>query len=209
MSTKDLEPKEFKALFFIRDQILYRGKTPSLQLISDHLGFKSRRSASMLIDRLAEKGYIERTALGNLRLLKDIDGKAQANRVIELPLVGAVPCGLPLLAEENTEAYVQVSQRIAKPGAQYFLLRATGDSMNQAGINDGDILVVRQQPVADDGEKVVALLGDSATVKEFRRKGDNVVLVPRSSNPIHQPIVLDNDFMVQGVVVATLPDIYS
>jgi len=209
MSTSKLDPKEFKALFFIRDQILYRGKTPSLQLISDHLGFKTRRSASLLIDRLAEKGYLERTALGNLRLLKDLDGKAQANRVIEIPLVGAVPCGLPLLAEENTEAYIPVSQRIAKPGAQYFLLRAMGDSMDKAGINDGDILVVRQQPVADEGEKVVALLGDSATVKEFRRKGNHVVLMPRSSNPTHQPIVLENDFMVQGVVVATLPDIYS
>ena len=189
--------------------MLYRGKTPTLQLISDHLGFKTRRSASMLIERLADKGYIERTPLGNLRLLKDLDGRAQTERVVTIPLVGSVPCGLPLLAEENTEAFIPVSQRIAKPGAQYFLLRAMGDSMDKAGINDGDILVVRQQPVADEGENVVALLGDSATVKEFRRKGDKVVLMPRSSNAAHQPIVLENDFMVQGVVVATLPDIFN
>ncbi len=120
-----------------------------------------------------------------------------------------MPCGLPLLAEENTEALIPVSQRIAKPGAQYFLLRAAGDSMDKAGINDGDILVVRQQPVAEEGQKIVALIGDSATVKEFRRRGDKVVLMPRSSNPVHQPIVLEGDFMVQGVVIATLPDIFN
>lgn len=209
MSANDLNPKDFKALFFIRDSILYRGKTPTLQAICDHVGFKSRRSASLLIERLVAKGYVERTPLGNLRLLKDIDGKVRTDRVVEIPLVGSVPCGLPLLAEENIEARIPVSQRIAKPGAQYFLLRAIGDSMDEAGISDGDILVVRQQPVADEGQKVVALIGDSATVKEFRRRGDKVVLMPRSSNPAHQPIILDSEFMVQGVVVETLPDIFS
>lgn len=209
MATTDLDPKALKALLFIRDQIVYRGKSPSLQAISDHLGFKARRSASLLIDRLATKGYLERTELGNLRILKDIGGKISADRVIEVPLVGNVPCGLPLLAEENIEAYIPVSQRIARPGAQYFLLRAMGDSMNMAGIDDGDILVVRQQPVAMAGDKVVALIDDSATVKEYRPERDKIVLMPRSSNPSHQPIVLEGDFLVQGVVIATLPDIFK
>lgn len=81
--------------------------------------------------------------------------------------------------------------------------------MNQAGIRDGDILVVRQQPVAQEGEKVVALIDGSATAKEFRRRGDKIVLMPRSTDPKHQPIVLDSDFMIQGVVVAALPNIYE
>lgn len=204
MNTTSPDPKEFKGLFFIRDSIIYRGKTPSLRAISEHMGFKSPRSASLLIDRLIKKGYLERTPLGNLRLLKDIDGKVHTERVVELPLVGFVPCGLPLLAEENIEAWIPVSQRIAKPGAQYFLLRAMGDSMDRSGIKDGDLLIVRQQPVAENGDRVVALIGDSATVKEFQRKGDKVVLMPRSNNPVHQPIILSGDFMIQGVVVDTL-----
>lgn len=170
------------------------------------MGFGSSRSAALLIERLVDLGYLERTAMGSLRLLKDLGGRTETERVVEIPLVGSVPCGLPLLAEENIEAWVPVSQRIAKPGAQYFLLRATGDSMNKSGIKDGDLLVVRQQPVADNGERVVALIGDDATVKEFQRKGDKVVLVPRSSNPAHKPIILEGDFMVQGVVINSIPN---
>ncbi len=120
--------------------------------------------------------------------------------------MGTVPCGLPLLAEENTEAWIPVSQRLAKPGAQYFLLHAVGDSMDQRGIHEGDLLLVRQQPVAENGDRIVALLGEEATVKEFRREGGKIVLMPRSSNPVHKPIILDSDFMIQGVVVDTLPN---
>lgn len=206
MSTKSLNPRDFKGIFFIRDYIIYRGKSPTLREISKHMGFGSSRSAALLIQRLVDLGYLERTAMGSLRLLKDLGGRTETERIVEIPLVGSVPCGLPLLAEENIEAWVPVSQRIAKPGAQYFLLRATGDSMNKSGIKDGDLLVVRQQPVADSGERVVALIGDDATVKEFQRKGDKVILMPRSSNPAHKPIILEGDFMVQGVVINSIPN---
>lgn len=206
MSTKDLNPRDFKGLFYIRDYIIYRGKSPTLREISKHMGFGSSRSGALLIQRLIEQGYLERTAMGSLRLLKDLGGKTGTERIIEIPLVGSVPCGLPLLAEENIEAWVPVSQRIAKPGAQYFLLRAVGNSMDKSGIKDGNLLVVRQQPVADNGERVVALIGDDATVKEFQRKGDKVILMPRSSDPAHKPIILEGDFMVQGVVINSIPN---
>jgi repressor LexA len=101
---------------------------------------------------------------------------------------------------------VPVSQRIARPGAVYFLLHAVGDSMDEAGINDGDLVLVRQQPVADEGQKIVALIDDEATIKEFRRKKEKVVLAPRSSNPRHRPIILDQEFIIQGVVIDTLPN---
>jgi len=202
-----LQPKDFRALMFIRDELRYRGKSPTLREIQAHLGFKSPRSAQLVVNRLIKNGFIERTVGKNLRILKDIDSHNQSERVITLPLVGTVPCGVPLLAQENVEAMIPVSQKLAKPGAQYFLLRAQGDSMNQAGIEDGDLLLVRQQPVANYGEQVVALIGDEATVKEFNRKNDKVVLRPRSSNPKHQPIILDEDFMIQGVVIDILPNL--
>jgi len=202
-----LQPKDFRALMFIRDELRYRGKSPTLREIQAHLGFKSPRSAQLVVNRLIKNGFIERTVGKNLRILKDIDSHNQSERVITLPLVGTVPCGVPLLAQENVEAMIPVSQKLAKPGAQYFLLRAQGDSMNQAGIEDGDLLLVRQQPVANYGEQVVALIGDEATVKEFNRKNDKVVLRPRSNNPKHQPIILDEDFMIQGVVIDILPNL--
>lgn len=206
MNKRNLDPKEFKALFFIRNGIVYRGKSPSLRAIGEYLGFKSPRSAYVLVDRLIKKGYLEKTSLGNIRVIRDIDDRNNTEQVIELPLVGTAPCGLPMLAEENIEAMIPVSQKLARPGAQYFLLRALGDSMDQAGINDGDLMLVRQQPVAENGDRVVAFIDDSATIKEFRRENDKVMLVPRSSNSDHKSIILDGDFMVQGVVINTLPD---
>jgi repressor LexA len=205
MGTNDLTTNEFKGLSYICAAILDRGRTPTLQAISDHVGFKSRRAASLLIDRLIKKGYVGRTQLGNLRVLKDMPGASPMERTIDIPLVGTAPCGLPLLAEENIEAMVSVSRRLARPGADYFLLRATGNSMNQAGIQDGDLVLVRQQPVAQNGERVVALLDDEATIKEFRRAGDKIMLVPRSDDASHQRIILNQDFIVQGVIVDTIP----
>jgi repressor LexA len=205
MSTNDLSPKEYKGLSYIRAAILDRGRAPTLQAISDHVGFRSRRAASLLIERLIKKGYAGRTQLGNLRILKDMPSATPMERTIDIPLVGMAPCGLPLLAEENIEATVSVSRQLARPGANYFLLRATGNSMNQAGIQDGDLVLVRQQPVAQNGERVVALLDDEATIKEFRRAGDKIMLVPRSDDKTHQPIILNRDFMVQGVIVDTIP----
>lgn len=206
MSSHQLKPKDQKGFNFIRSFILYRGRTPSLRAIAEHMDYGSPRSAAMLIERLTKKGYLARTPAGNLRLLREIDPQSLIGQVVELPLVGSVTCGLPMLAEENVEGWIRVSQRIAKPGATYFLLRARGDSMDQRGIQDGDLLLVRQQPVADNGDRVVALLADEATVKEFRRDGGKVLLVPRSSNSVHRAIVLESDFLIQGVVVDVLPD---
>lgn len=96
---------------------------------------------------------------------------------------------------------------MAKPGNTYFLLRAIGTSMNKAGINDGDLLLVKQQPAAENGDKVVALINNDATVKRFyldHEKGI-VILKPDSTYKKHQPIILSDDFIVQGVVVAVLP----
>ncbi|HSE56640.1 MAG TPA: transcriptional repressor LexA, partial [Candidatus Paceibacterota bacterium] len=128
---------------------------------------------------------------------------------INVPLVGSVSCGAPTLAEENIETYIPISTALAKKGSNYFLLRASGNSMNLAGINDKDILLVRQQDTAENGEKVVALINDEATVKFFEKTDDAVILRPKSTDSMHMPIVLTDNCQVQGVVVAVLPsDLY-
>ena len=111
------------------------------------------------------------------------------------------------MAEENIEGMISVSARLAPPTNRYFLLRAKGNSMNQKGIDDGDLVLIKQQKVADNGDLVVALIDDRATIKEFQRKGSVILLIPRSDNPSHQPIIMASDFLIQGRVVATIPKI--
>lgn len=105
------------------------------------------------------------------------------------PLLGIVRAGLPMYAEENIEGYIPIRQ---DDGAKYFWLRVRGDSMNAAGIDDGDQILVREQPEVENGEIAVVLVnGDEATVKQFRQEGNLVILTPRSMNPIHQPQIYD------------------
>jgi len=124
-----------------------------------------------------------------------------------VPLVGTISCGIPVLAEENVEAIIPVSIKLARPPEKYFLLRAKGDSMNQAGINDGELLLIRHQTTARNGDIVAALIDGEATVKEFHAAGEIVVLKPHSKNKKHQPIVLTKDFQIQGVVVTAIPKV--
>lgn len=200
-----LTKKENYGLKAVRRWFVEQGRGPSVRELTQEMGFGSTRTAVLLIDSLIEKGILRRGADGKLRLLKDAPESNLNARTVDVPLVGVVYCGAPIFAEENIEAYVPVSVSLASPGHRYFLLRADGDSMNQAGINDGDLLLVRQQPTADNGQRVVALIDDDVTVKQLEVTDEAVVLHPKSTNKEHQPIILDRDFLIQGVVVAALP----
>jgi len=125
--------------------------------------------------------------------------------MVRIPLVGSVPCGNPLFGEENIEEYIQVLKSKIRPGYKYFILRAKGDSMNQAGIQDEDLVLCRQQLKADTGDRVVALLGDNVTIKEYGPRKDGVrLLLPKSSNKIHNPIMPEEGASVQGIVQEVL-----
>jgi len=199
---KNTRDKDIAVLKFIRNMFINSGIGPSLREINEVTGGKSPRSASIILDRLEKDGFIKRE---NGKIFSIAFEKPNSVSTINIPLVGAVPCGAPMLAEQNIETYIPVSTALAKKGSNYFLLRATGDSMNLAGINDKDILLVRQQETADNGEKVIALIDEEATVKVLEKKDDVVILRPRSSNSSHKPIVLTNNCKIQGVVVAVLP----
>lgn len=205
---KNTRDKDIKVLKFIRNTFINSGMGPSLREINEVTGGggKSPRSASIILDRLEKDGFIKRE---NGKIVSIAFEKPNSVSTINIPLVGAVPCGAPMLAEQNIETYIPVSTALAKKGSNYFLLRATGDSMNLAGINDKDILLVRQQETADNGEKVIALIDEEATVKILEKKDGVVILRPKSSNSSHKPIVLSNNCQIQGVVVAVLPsDLY-
>src|SRR5688572_28404279 len=203
MTLTRLSPNEVQALRFIRNSIIH-SKSPSIRDIQKDLGYSSPRSAALIVEKLISAGYIERKDDGRLRLLKELPESETYARTVLVPLVGNAACGIPLLADENIETMVPVSTELAKPGHRYFLLRAKGDSMDQAGIADGDLVLVRQQSAADCGKIIVALIDDEATIKELHLSQNTVVLKPRSGSDRHRPIILTKEFWIQGVVLTTI-----
>ncbi len=200
-----LSQRQGDALRYVRNQLIHKGRTPSVRELMTALGYKSPRSAALIIEELSQKGILRKRSNGDLQLIKDIDADSSHARTVDIPLVGMVTCGVPILAQENIEGYIPVSVSLAKPGFKYFLLSAKGDSMNKAGINEGDLILVRRQSAAQNGDIVVALIDDKATVKEFQHSKNCVVLMPRSNNKNHKPIILTENFQVQGVAVTTIP----
>lgn len=205
MAKNQQTEKELQALRFLRNAIVHEGYSPSVRDLARALGYKSPRTAFLVLKTLAERGWLKRKADGTLQLRRDLVKGDDHARTVEVPLVGSVACGVPLLAEENVEAYIPVSTSLAKTGNKYFFLRAVGDSMDAVGIQDGDLMLVRQQQQAENGDKVVALIDDAATVKEFHREKDMIILKPRSTNKAHKPIVVMDNFIIQGVVKSVLP----
>lgn len=196
--------KESEAVRQIRNSLMQYGKTPSIRELMLSLGYRSPRSASVLIDNLVRKGVLKRKFDGKFQLIRSERDVAHA-QTIDVPLVGAAACGAPILAQENIEAMIPVSVQLAKAPYKYFLLKAKGDSMDEKGIKDGDFVLVRQQSVAQNGDTVVALIDNEATIKEFYKTNRAVILKPKSKNKAHQPIILTSNFQIQGIVVAAIP----
>lgn len=180
-------------LDFIQRYTNQHGFAPSVREIARAVGIKSTRAVQYHIDILVRDGLLERQDR-RARTLRT------AQRPDALPLIGRIAAGSPLLAVENVE-----SQFTLERFHDCFLLRVQGESMTGAGIIDGDLVVVRQQATAEEGEIIAALLDNEATVKRFERRGETVVLRPE--NPQFEPIIVDparTDFRIIGVVVGLL-----
>jgi repressor LexA len=184
MSTISLTPRQEKLLRLIEDAQAKRGYAPSLQELARAMGVSSLQGVKDHLAALERKGYLRRTpgrrrAIEVLQRLVPLEGS--------LPILGRVAAGRPLLAVENREGTLSLGTELLGNGA-HFALRVQGDSMVEAGISDGDYVVVRQQETADPGEIIVALLGDEVTVKRLRKKGSALSL--EAANPAYAPIPL-------------------
>lgn len=208
MEAKKLTKKQLAAIRHIRNTFVHSGRAPSVRELQQALGYRSPHSAAFLIGQLVKAGVLGKNDAGVLRLLKDPVEQSDRTQTIDLPLVGTASCGPLMLAEENIEAMIPVSKAVAKPGYKYFLLKAGGDSMNKAGIKNSDILIIRQQPTADEGDIVVALVDDEATIKKIHYDKDVIILKPESKNKKYKPIILADDFKIQGVVISVLSNFY-
>lgn len=209
---ENLSENDKRVYALIRNKLVHGMDMPTLREINEVTGRSSPRSAVLVLERLEKVGLIRRFGRV-IRLTSPSLSPNTSVSTIDVPLVGSVAAGIPILAEENTEAVIPVTTALARPGSKYFLLRVRGTSMNRAKvggskIEDGSIVLVRQQSSADDGEIVVALINDEATVKVLERKNNMVILRPKSSDE-YEPIVLTDNCIIQGVVIAVLPnDLY-
>ena len=194
---EELTSRQRKILEVIREAVNGRGYPPSIREIGEAVGLTSTSSVPSQLAALERKGFIRRDPTKPRAIELLVDRAKKAVSPGGLPLVGQVAAGQPVLAEENIEEYVEVPP-IAGGDDGEFVLRVNGDSMKDAGILEGDFVVVRPQPTAADGEIVVALVGDEATVKRFFKERDHVRLQPE--NEALDPI-LSPDVQVLGRVV--------
>jgi repressor LexA len=197
-----LTPRQQQILDWIRAHIDAHGMPPTRAEIAAGLGFSTASSAEDHLQALARKGALELVpgASRGLRL-KDTPGVPLQGT---LPLIGRVAAGAPILAAEHVEAHYRVDPDLFAPRADY-LLRVRGQSMRDAGILDGDLLAVHRSSEARNGHIVVARVGDEVTVKRWRRRGREVLLV--AENPDYAPIVVDprvTPLAVEGLAVGLI-----
>lgn len=198
MVTK-LTPKQAEVLSTIRRLTEVEGTPPTLKRLMEELELSQLSSVQRHVEALRAKGV-----LPTKRWQRGV--QLPIAEVKQIPLLGGVSCGAPLLAEENIEALVPYStSKLKSKTAEYFFLRASGDSMDKAAkprpINDGDLLLVRQQPTASVNDTIVALIGDDATCKVLEKSPEGwFQLSPRSSNAAHKPRVMLEDFSILGEV---------
>lgn len=199
MSFDDLSKKQFEVLKFIKNEINKKGYPPSVREICDAVQLKSTSTVHGHLERLEKKGYIRRDPT-KPRAIEVLDGESNVftrKEMVELPIVGKVTAGLPILAEQNIEDIFPVPVDYVG-NSTAFMLVVKGDSMINAGIFDGDYVIVRQQSVAKNGEIVVALLNDEATVKTFYKEKDYFRLQPE--NPYLLPIIT-KELSILGKVI--------
>jgi len=186
------EAQILKLQEYINSEQLKKGKSPSYREIMKNVGFSSLSVAYRYVDLLAQRGVISKEAFGGIALSQNLT----RGQVTIAPVVGTVTCGKPILAQENIEGIEQLPAGIFGSG-DLFLLHAQGDSMEEVGIMDGDLLVVKQTNCAENGQIVVALIDDSATVKTFYKHNDHIVLHPENSR--YEDIIV-KDVTILGVV---------
>ena len=194
-----ISSKQQEILDYIKNEILNRGFPPAVREICEAVHLKSTSSVHSHLEALEKNGYIRRDAT-KPRAIEIIDDNFNLARreVVNVPLVGTVAAGQPILAVENIETYFPVPAEFM-PNEQSFMLRVKGDSMVNAGIFDGDQVLVKQQTSAKNGDIVVALVEDSATVKTFYKEDGYYRLQPE--NDYMDPIIVYDQLQILGKVI--------
>jgi repressor LexA len=197
LSEQQLTDRQAKILDFIRQVTRVRSYPPSVREIGEAVGLSSSSTVHNHLNQLERRGLIRRdpSKSRTVQLVEGVAREEKRRNAVAVPLVGHVAAGTPILAEQNIEDHVMLSPEFAEEG--WFALRVRGDSMINAGILDGDMVIVKPQQDAPDGTIIVALVEDEATVKRLDRTAGRVRLI--AENPAYSPIEPDQVSMV-GIV---------
>ena len=200
MSYGKITDKQREILEYIKVEILNRGYPPAVREICEAVKLKSTSSVHAHLETLEKNGYIRRDPT-KPRAIEIVDENFNLTRreMVNVPIVGKVAAGEPILAVENIENYFPIPAEFM-PNEPTFILQVQGESMINAGILDGDYVLVQQQPTANDGDMVVALVDDSATVKTFYKENGYYRLQPE--NDFMDPIIV-SEVMIMGKVIGT------
>ncbi len=201
MTQPKLTEKQAKVLQFIKDQVANHGSSPTIREIGRFMGISSTNGVRLHLTALLKKGYLKKQKFiaRGLELATSV-----AIDIRQVPLVGSVPAGLPIDAIENIESEIALDASFA-PKGDSFTLRVMGDSMRNAGILDGDLVLVQKQDIAHKGDIVVAIIGGEATVKRYFPEGKRIRLQPENED--FEPIFVDKkdgEFRIAGKVVGLL-----
>ena len=190
MSQGKITDKQKEILEYIKEMILKKGYPPAVREICEAVHLKSTSSVHSHLESLEKNGYIRRdpTKPRTIEILDD-DFALTRREVVNVPVIGTVAAGTPILAEQNIEDYLPIPAEML-PNKEVFMLKVKGNSMIEAGIYSGDKVIVAKQPDAENGDKVVALVDDSATVKTFYKENGHFRLQPENSTM--DPIILDH-----------------
>lgn len=201
MGNGRISAKQQEILDYMKEMVLAKGYPPSVREICEAVNLKSTSSVHAHLETLEKNGYIRRD-LTKPRAIEIVDDDFALTRreVVNVPIVGTVAAGQPLLATENIMDYFPIPVEML-PNKETFMLKVKGDSMINVGIYNGDTIIVARQDTAVNGEIIVALVDDSATVKRFYRENGHIRLQPE--NNYMEPIIVD-DCMILGKVVGLL-----
>lgn len=189
-----------RILSYIQNEISHRGYAPSVREIGEAVGLKSTSTVHGHLQRLEKKGLLRRDAMKPRAMgLSSVSSEEESavSNAFPIPVIGRVAAGTPILAEENVEEILALPSELIGEG-KHFILKVRGDSMIQAGILDGDYIVVRSQPDASNGEIIVAMIDDEATVKRFYKEDGHFRLQPE--NDSMDPIIVDEVSILGRVV---------
>ncbi len=203
---KEIRPRQQEILEFIKNSIEEKGYPPSVREIGKAVGLKSPATVHSHLERLQELGYIQKNpaqprTIGIIRenYPQQQESVFQEGRFVQVPLIGSITAGQPILAQENIEENMPLPQEFISASGEHFILRVQGQSMIEAGINPDDLAIIRRQQNAENGDIVAALIEDEATLKRFYRQEGTICLQPENSSM--EPIY-SRDVVILGKLIS-------
>lgn len=197
--------KQQRVLSAIRGYLDTQDESPTLEQLRENLGFQSLRTVTQYLDILERKGYILRRKNSSRNIeLRNVDG---AWGTVSIPVIANVGCDdLSVFAQEQCDEFLEIDKRIVEEDdGDIVAVRAIGDSMNDAGINTGDYVLIRFTDQAQTGDRVAAIVNDMVTVKRLEKRDGMTILWPESKDPKFKPIILKEDFKIAGKVLCVIP----